>query len=80
MVYKDTLPTIGDDHWLAFVFLAVYDERNAAVNRFTVDADQLQSLRDDTVVSVRRVMRDRGAGVPISGFLAQRMDAPSSSK
>lgn len=79
MVYKDTLPTTGDD-WLVFVFLAMHDERNAAIDRFTVDADQLQSLRDDTVVSVRCVVRDRHAGVPISGFLTQRMDAPSSSK
>lgn len=80
MVYKDALPTIGDDHWRAFVYLAVRDERNAAVVRFAVDADQLQALHDDTVVPVRRIVRDRRAGVPISGFLTQRMDAQSSSK
>lgn len=80
MVYKDTLPTTGDDDWLAFVFLAMHDERNAAIDRFTVAADQLQSLRDDTVVSVRCVVRHCHAGVPISGFLTQRMDAPNPSK
>lgn len=59
MVYTDTLLTIVTDHWLALIFLAVHDKRNAAVDRFTVDADQLQTLRDDTVVSIRRVVRDR---------------------